>query len=119
MHQTGEYTISDLVELFSVSRPTVYRTIGRTDSWIVSPPDRAASHTWSSTGRCRRVHGPVEGRGRESSLLTFLFRTLVGTLRAGSRVHGPALLRRYCYKDLSVLGRDYRSVGDRRHPALG
>jgi hypothetical protein len=26
MHQTGEYTISDLGELFSVSRPTVYRT---------------------------------------------------------------------------------------------
>ena len=30
MHQTGEYTISDLGELFSVSRPTVYRTINRT-----------------------------------------------------------------------------------------
>ena len=29
MHQTGEYTISDLGELFSVSRPTVYRTIAR------------------------------------------------------------------------------------------
>ena len=32
MHQTGEYTISDLAELFSVSRPTVYRTFGRTKS---------------------------------------------------------------------------------------
>ena len=31
MHQTGEYTISDLGELFSVSRPTVYRTLSRTD----------------------------------------------------------------------------------------
>ncbi len=30
MHQTGEYTISDLGELFSVSRPTVYRTLSRT-----------------------------------------------------------------------------------------
>jgi DNA-binding MurR/RpiR family transcriptional regulator len=29
MHETGEYTISDLGELFSVSRPTVYRTIRR------------------------------------------------------------------------------------------
>jgi DNA invertase Pin-like site-specific DNA recombinase len=28
-HDTGEYTISDLGELFSVSRPTVYRTINR------------------------------------------------------------------------------------------
>ena len=30
MHETGEYTITDLGELFSVSRPTAYRTINRT-----------------------------------------------------------------------------------------
>ena len=29
MHATGEYPISDLAELFSVSRPTVYRTLTR------------------------------------------------------------------------------------------
>ena len=29
MYDTGEYSISDLAELFSVSRPTVYRTIAR------------------------------------------------------------------------------------------
>ena len=29
MHSTGEYSISDLAELFSVSRPTVYRTLNR------------------------------------------------------------------------------------------
>ena len=29
MHDTGEYSISDLAELFSVSRPTVYRTLAR------------------------------------------------------------------------------------------
>lgn len=29
MHDTGEYAIGDLAELFSVSRPTVYRTIAR------------------------------------------------------------------------------------------
>ena len=29
MHATGEYSISDLAELFSVSRPTVYRTLER------------------------------------------------------------------------------------------
>ncbi|MGF1804292.1 recombinase family protein [Aliivibrio sifiae] len=29
MHNTGKYTISDLAELFSVSRPTVYRTLSR------------------------------------------------------------------------------------------
>ena len=27
MHDTGEYTISDLAEVFSVLRPTVYRTL--------------------------------------------------------------------------------------------
>ena len=29
MHDTGNYSISDLAELFSVSRPTVYRTLNR------------------------------------------------------------------------------------------
>src|SRR5690625_663235 len=38
MHATGSYSISDLAELFSVSRPTVYRTLKR-----VSPQvDRAS-----------------------------------------------------------------------------
>lgn len=29
MHASGEYSISDLTELFSVSQPTVYRTLAR------------------------------------------------------------------------------------------
>src|SRR5690554_6678329 len=29
MHDTGDYSISDLAELFSISRPTVYRTLQR------------------------------------------------------------------------------------------
>ncbi len=29
MHETGQYTISDLAELFSISRPTVYRRLLR------------------------------------------------------------------------------------------
>ena len=29
MHGTGGYSISDLAEVFSISRPTVYRTLGR------------------------------------------------------------------------------------------
>lgn len=29
MHETGQYSISDLAESFSVSRPTVYRTLSR------------------------------------------------------------------------------------------
>ena len=32
MHATGDYSISDLAELFSVSRPTVYRTLNRRQS---------------------------------------------------------------------------------------
>lgn len=32
MHDTGEYAISDLAELFSISRPTVYRTLSRQQS---------------------------------------------------------------------------------------
>ena len=32
MHATGEYSISDLAELFPVSRPTVYRTLNRCHS---------------------------------------------------------------------------------------
>jgi len=29
MHDTGKYSISDLAELFTISRPTVYRTLAR------------------------------------------------------------------------------------------
>lgn len=32
MHGTGDYTISDLAELFKVSRPTVYRTLAEPNS---------------------------------------------------------------------------------------
>jgi DNA invertase Pin-like site-specific DNA recombinase len=35
MHASGDYTISDLAELFSVSRPNVYRTL---TSQIATPP---------------------------------------------------------------------------------
>ena len=33
MYDTGEYSITDLSELFTVSRPTVYRTLSRTQSY--------------------------------------------------------------------------------------
>ncbi|WP_369523653.1 helix-turn-helix domain-containing protein, partial [Pseudomonas savastanoi] len=29
MYDTSKYSISDLAELFSISRPTVYRTLAR------------------------------------------------------------------------------------------
>ena len=34
MHDTGDYSISDLAEVFSVSRPTVYRTLNRQKSAV-------------------------------------------------------------------------------------
>jgi transposase len=42
-HQTDEYTIADLAELFSVSRPTVYRTISRTNPQAISPLNSTGS----------------------------------------------------------------------------
>lgn len=36
MYDTGDYSISDLAELFSISRPTVYRTLGRQSSAVVA-----------------------------------------------------------------------------------
>jgi DNA invertase Pin-like site-specific DNA recombinase len=39
MHDTGTYSISDLAELFSVSRPTVYRILSSTlafSGWVAS-----------------------------------------------------------------------------------
>ena len=38
MHATGGYSISDLAELFSVSRPTVYRTLNRRLSPLAYDP---------------------------------------------------------------------------------
>jgi DNA invertase Pin-like site-specific DNA recombinase len=35
MHKSGDYSITDLAEVFSISRPTIYRTLRRTT------PDRA------------------------------------------------------------------------------
>ena len=41
MHATGDYSITDLADLFSVSRPTVYRTLQtkQTPSPLPSPHD--------------------------------------------------------------------------------
>ena len=40
MHATGEYTISDLAELFAVSRPTVYRVLARGRQGQSSPSEQ-------------------------------------------------------------------------------
>ena len=53
MHATGEYSISDLAELFSVSRPTVYRTLNRRHS-----PSVRSCPLPESTRTCRRRRLP-------------------------------------------------------------
>jgi len=40
MYDTGKYPISDLAELFSISRPTVYRTIARTAKLVTLKPGK-------------------------------------------------------------------------------
>ena len=39
MHTTGDYTIADLMEVFSVGRATVYRVLDRAASTAPSPAD--------------------------------------------------------------------------------
>ena len=43
MHDSGQYSISDLAEVFSISRPTVYRTVRRSQPTLTplstSPPE--------------------------------------------------------------------------------
>ena len=38
MHDTGDHSISDLAELFSISRPTVYRTLARQSGQATMKP---------------------------------------------------------------------------------
>jgi DNA invertase Pin-like site-specific DNA recombinase len=40
MYDTGKYSISDLAELFSISRPTVYRTIARAAKFVSPKPGK-------------------------------------------------------------------------------
>ena len=40
MYDTGEYSVSDLAEVFAVSRATIYRTLGRSVSMAVAEPRR-------------------------------------------------------------------------------
>lgn len=43
MYDTGEYSVSDLAELFSISRPTVYRTLERHPSDSATTPEPTAT----------------------------------------------------------------------------
>ena len=50
MHATGDYTIADLAELFTVSRPTVYRTLKRDPA----RPQRPVQHCTTLSSNCGR-----------------------------------------------------------------
>ncbi|HRP47077.1 MAG TPA: helix-turn-helix domain-containing protein, partial [Trueperaceae bacterium] len=41
MYDTGDYSVSDLAELFTLSRPTVYRTLKRQPGEATPPLKRA------------------------------------------------------------------------------
>jgi hypothetical protein len=56
MHKTGEYSISDLAELFSISRPTVYRTRGRQPAETVANAARASADDPTYAIRWGRQH---------------------------------------------------------------
>ena len=45
MHGTGDYSISELAELFSISRPTVYRTLTRQPSSPIAADEREKNAT--------------------------------------------------------------------------
>ena len=42
MHHTGDCSISDLAEIFNVSRPTVYRTLARAQTSKATKPERTS-----------------------------------------------------------------------------
>lgn len=44
MHAAGEYTITDLTEVFNVSRPTVYRT--HPAAYLVSAQQPSFAISW-------------------------------------------------------------------------
>ena len=62
MHKTGNYTITDLVELFRVSRPTVYRTLAAAEHVAARQLARIrqSTGTWcaspAGSGRDRLAH---------------------------------------------------------------
>ena len=53
MHGTGQYSISDLAEFFSVSRPTVHRTLNRRKiPWSVILHSAGADPLWDFSYLC-------------------------------------------------------------------
>src|SRR3546814_1441758 len=55
MYDTDDYSISDLAEVFSISRPTVYRTLGRQSSAPAAKPARSYQDRASALDRTSDV----------------------------------------------------------------
>jgi hypothetical protein len=69
VHSTGEYTIADLVEVFSVGRATVYRALdraGRAGGERKADSITAITSAYSQTpsGRGSRSPGPAAARSK-------------------------------------------------------
>lgn len=65
MHDTGKYSISDLAELFSISRPTVYRTFARTEAALATIPVSPCNQLRRQkreVSQSRRYPGASEGQ---------------------------------------------------------
>jgi hypothetical protein len=55
MHDSGDYSVAEIAGLFSVSRPTVYRSLERTTALPRSLPTRGPHPTSPSTTSCSPV----------------------------------------------------------------
>ena len=87
MHATGDYSISDLAELFSVSRPTVYRTLKLlTEQRRIHPVLLDGETLYEVTGRGHHHHFSCLTCGRVFTLHTCPVELPSGTVYPGGFV---------------------------------
>jgi DNA invertase Pin-like site-specific DNA recombinase len=66
IHASGDYAIAQIAQLFSVSRPTIYRALQRTTGGADLPLTPAHAPTWRNAIRCCPRAGQAEvSPGRE------------------------------------------------------
>jgi len=79
MHDSGDYNVAEIAALFSVSRPTVYRSLERTTELPPLPADTRPCPTSQSTTSCSPAAsnnsdglGPVASRTSRCPFRTYL-----------------------------------------------
>ncbi len=55
MHDSGDYNVAEIAALFSVSRPTVYRSLERTTALPPLPVGTRPAPASPSTGSARKI----------------------------------------------------------------